>query len=115
MIRLVDVTGAVVRAAAEPDQDDPVFAGHYPGFPILPGLYLVEYVQEMVCAVRGNPALRPVALERVKFLRPVYQGDKLAIEAKLEADGEQFRCEATVRTRGEPVAEIRLRYPGGVS
>ena len=34
----------LVAVEVDVDVNDPVFAGHYPGFPILPGLFLVEHV-----------------------------------------------------------------------
>jgi 3-hydroxyacyl-[acyl-carrier-protein] dehydratase len=113
MIKLVGTNGPVVSATAEPDPGDPVFTGHYPGFPILPGLYLVEYVHATVCAAQGNPTMRPEKLDRVKFLRPVYSGDKLTIEAELDAAGDELRCRAKVFVQGRPVADVRLRYRGG--
>ena len=64
------------------DPEDPVFAGHYPGFPILPGLFVVEHVH---AAVRDRlPGKRVSAVQRAKFLRPVFPGDTLSITAVFE-------------------------------
>jgi 3-hydroxyacyl-[acyl-carrier-protein] dehydratase len=102
-------TGAFVAASAVVDPRDPVFAGHYPGFPILPGLYLVEYVRSAVRASRGP--LRPTALDKIKFLRPVYQGDRLSIQAALtDQDDGGLDCAATVLVEGAAVARITLSY-----
>jgi len=93
------------------DGADPVFAGHYPGFPILPGVFVVEHVHS---AVRDAlPGLRVTALERAKFLRPVFPGDELTIETTLIDDADGVRCAAVVSCGADKVAEIRLRYSAG--
>jgi 3-hydroxyacyl-[acyl-carrier-protein] dehydratase len=86
------------------DPADPVFAGHYPGCPVLPGLYVLDHVDQVVAAGRV------VALDRAKFLRPVRPGDELRINATIGADG---TCVATVHTKSGQVAEFRLRYEVG--
>jgi 3-hydroxyacyl-[acyl-carrier-protein] dehydratase len=105
-----------VTASVQVDPDDPVFDGHYPGFPVLPGVYVIEHVHQAVLAEAGR--MRLVALERAKFVRPVRPDDELRIEARLTADGDQVQCAATVFTGAGPAAEFRLRYliePGGQS
>jgi 3-hydroxyacyl-[acyl-carrier-protein] dehydratase len=95
------------------DPADPVFAGHYPGFPILPGLFVVEHVH---AAVRAQvPGLRVTSLQRAKFLRPVFPGDSLTIDTSLTPDGDGVRVSAVVSSGAGPVAEIKLRYSGGAS
>ncbi|MBA8923196.1 3-hydroxyacyl-[acyl-carrier-protein] dehydratase [Kutzneria viridogrisea] len=110
-VRVTEDAGDRIRSVVEIAANDPVFEGHYPGFPILPGLYLVQYVDSTVRAVRCVPGLRMVAVERVRFLRPVRPGGAVSVEIGVrdeEADG--FRCSATVSTGTEAVCEMRLRY-----
>ncbi|MEV0677501.1 hypothetical protein AB0I60_13365 [Actinosynnema sp. NPDC050436] len=96
-----------VSALVHVDPADPVFAGHYPGFPILPGLFVVEHVR---AALREHvPGMRVVALDRAKFLRPVFPGDDLAIEVVLTREEDRVRCAATASTAAGPVAEFKLR------
>jgi 3-hydroxyacyl-[acyl-carrier-protein] dehydratase len=92
------------------DPADPVFAGHYPGFPILPGLFLVEYVHRAVLAGSAGRPLRATALERVRFRRPVRPGDLVQLVLSRSDEGADlvFAAEATVA--GEQVATLRLRY-----
>jgi 3-hydroxyacyl-[acyl-carrier-protein] dehydratase len=107
--QLADITVTV-----DVDPDNPVFAGHYPGFPILPGLFLVEYVNTAFRedrAARGESPVRPIALEKVRFLQPVYPGDQVRLELSVEQSGEFTRCLAWASVNDERVAEIRLRYP----
>lgn len=89
------------------DAADPVFEGHYPGFPVFPGLFLLDRVATLV-----RPAgARLVGLERAKFTRPVRPGDALAVSAAFDG----LRCAVTVSGPGGAVAEFRLRYGGDAS
>jgi 3-hydroxyacyl-[acyl-carrier-protein] dehydratase len=111
-VRVTEVGEDMLAGTAYIDPGDPVFDGHYPGFPILPGLYLVEYVHSLVRAAR--PVTRPTALELVKFRRPVYPGDTVTIKAGLVEASESIRCRAQVLVDGAEVAEVRLSYPAEV-
>jgi 3-hydroxyacyl-[acyl-carrier-protein] dehydratase len=91
------------------DPSEPVLAGHYPGFPILPGLILLEHVNDLVREATGDPALRLLAAEKIRFLSPVRPGDTVRIEAALNA-GE---CIATAAVGDRVAAQFTLRYPEG--
>ncbi|MEU4742911.1 hypothetical protein AB0G02_20935 [Actinosynnema sp. NPDC023658] len=85
------------------DPADPVFAGHYPGFPIMPGLFVLDHVR---AALTGY---RVTALDRARFLRPVFPGDTLTVDAVLTAEEDHVLCTAKVSTGAGPVAEFKLR------
>lgn len=64
------------------DSKDPVFAGHYPHFPIYPGALLVE---RMRLAVQKHAAASGVKLaltkiQRVNFHHPVFPETKIALK-----------------------------------
>jgi 3-hydroxyacyl-[acyl-carrier-protein] dehydratase len=67
--------------------DDPLFAGHFPGRPILPGIFQLEIVRMAAEWIQNRPlAVREIA--RAKFQRPVLPGEILKLNLKLaEADG----------------------------
>lgn len=127
----VDSGGAVpvgdpVLAVVRVDPAEPVFAGHYPGFPIFPGVCVVECVHRTALAApptappTGSPpagsspaGLVLAAVESTRFLSPVFPHDELTIRLTWSPDGPQWRCTADVRSLRGRVAQVRLRYRGG--
>ncbi|GAB3008907.1 hypothetical protein [Saccharothrix stipae] len=91
------VVARVVVAA-----DDPVFTGHFPGLPILPGLSVVELAHRV--AARGTARL--AAIESARFLRPAFPGAELTVRLTLEGG----RCAAVVSDADGVVARVGLRY-----
>src|SRR5207302_10893492 len=81
-------TGLPVTALTEVriDETEPVFEGHYPEFPIFPGVCIVDCVYRAVLAVAERAGLdrpRLVAVESTRFLGAVYPGDLLSMELEL--------------------------------
>jgi 3-hydroxyacyl-[acyl-carrier-protein] dehydratase len=79
----VTVTDAAVVTRAVVDPAGEVFAGHYPGFPILPGVLLVDAVGR--AAARWGEAhrlgrLRLAEVRSARFLAPVFPGDELTTD-----------------------------------
>lgn len=91
--------------------DEQVFRGHYPGFPIFPGVCLVECVHH--AARTGAPAPgRPVlaAVESVRFLSPVFPDDEVTVELTWKLKSGAWKAYAAVSTARGKSAQIRLRY-----
>ncbi|MEH0975253.1 hypothetical protein V6U77_29425 [Micromonospora sp. CPCC 205546] len=93
-----------IVARIRPDLGDPVFAGHYPGFPLLPGVHIFEFVHRAVRAVA--PELVLTEIVSCRFLLPFRGDDELVIT--IHRDGELWRGEVAVAA--VPVAEVLLRY-----
>jgi 3-hydroxyacyl-[acyl-carrier-protein] dehydratase len=102
------------------DPANPVFAGHFPAKPILPGVFLIEAVaqtagvmlgsatQEVSAQSKGGVALL-AAVNRFKFLKPVTPGQTLRVETKKLTEALQMVCiGGTVWVDGEMVANGEL-------
>ncbi|MFF4567476.1 hypothetical protein [Streptomyces sp. NPDC001435] len=94
------------------DPAEPVFHGHYRGFPIFAGVFLAETAHQAALdlAPAGVPELRLARLESARFLHPAYPGDTLTFSLRWKQDGTEWVCRATAATERAPVARIRLRY-----
>ncbi|SDG50940.1 3-hydroxyacyl-[acyl-carrier-protein] dehydratase [Lentzea fradiae] len=92
--------------------DEPVFVGHYPGFPIFPGMCVVECVHRagLLTAPHDAGDLALAAMESVRFLSPVFPGDELRIELEWCRDGHDWRLTATASTDRGDAAVVRMRY-----
>jgi 3-hydroxymyristoyl/3-hydroxydecanoyl-(acyl carrier protein) dehydratase len=110
LAQLADDHTAVQMALAVP-ADHPVFVGHFPGQPLLPGALVLAEVME---AIQRVPALvtrlgSSPTLAAAKFLAPVRPGSALSIELQPEAGagrGVRFdvRCDGVVAVSGRWVA-----------
>jgi len=72
--------------------NEPFFAGHFPGTPIMPGVLLVEAMAQagavlLLAEIGGNDNKVVVftGIERARFRRPVVPGDQLRIEVNVVA------------------------------
>ncbi|OKI71714.1 hypothetical protein [Micromonospora sp. CB01531] len=75
--------GWTVTARVAVDPRDPNLAGHFPGQPIYPGVFVVETLcQAMAQAVPGTPRLR--AVTSIRFLAALLGGDEM--ELTLDVD-----------------------------
>ena len=63
---------------------DPVFAGHFPGRPVVPGVLLIERV-EAALAASGR---RVVEVTAVKFHAPAAPGERLEFRIVCTSEGE---------------------------
>lgn len=80
----------VVRATTSVDASDPYLEGHFPGFTIFPGVFVVEAVRFAVAlALGGEPELAELrAVRSARFSAPLLAGDTLGLEAVVTAAGE---------------------------
>ncbi|MFR9731948.1 hypothetical protein ACL03H_22185 [Saccharopolyspora sp. MS10] len=97
-------SGGGVSATVRVDPAEPVFAGHYPGFPLLPGLALLDVVQAVVRTCPGREAARLSGVDRVRFFHEVRPGDELAVEVEFGADG---GCSVAITGERGRVAQLR--------
>ena len=108
--------GLSAEALTSFPSDDPMFAGHFPGNPLVPGVIITEALAQTagIAAASGQPdGARPMfllsAIKTMKFFYAVRPEEEIILRArKLAEAGElvQFRVEAIVN--GICVAEGQL-------
>jgi 3-hydroxyacyl-[acyl-carrier-protein] dehydratase len=109
--------GQSVDARTVFNTDDPMFAGHFPGNPIVPGVIVTEALAQAagIAAASGYPASKssPVfllsAIRTMKFLRAVRPGEEIELRAeKIGATELLFQFKVEARLTGVLVAEGQL-------
>ncbi len=91
--RVVDLTRKQrIVAIKNVSANEPFFAGHFPGFPIMPGVLIVEAMAQAGGALllteiadREHKLMVFTGIERARFRRPVVPGDQLRIEVEVLA------------------------------
>jgi len=70
--------------------NEPFFAGHFPNYPVMPGVLIVEAMAQVAGVLvlkhipdRDNKLVFLAAVENAKFRKPVLPGDQLRIEMKV--------------------------------
>ncbi len=95
--------------------NEPFFAGHFPEFPVMPGVLIVEAMAQVagVLVLKSLATKQKVvflaSIENAKFRRPVVPGDQLRIEMKVgrrKASVAKMHGVATVD--GQVVAEAEV-------
>jgi 3-hydroxyacyl-[acyl-carrier-protein] dehydratase len=104
-VEVLERSGTTAVARVVVAADDPVFAGHFPGLPILPGVGVVEFAHRAASATASG-APRLAAIESTRFLRPTFPGTTLTVHLTWEG----LRCAAVVADQDGVVARIKLRY-----
>ena len=105
-----------VVAVKNVSANEPYFQGHFPGRPIMPGVIIVEAMaQAGGCLMLGTmerPETKVVyfmALDRVRFRRPVRPGDQLRLEVEvLQVRGPTCRMKGVATVDGKVAAEAEM-------
>jgi 3-hydroxymyristoyl/3-hydroxydecanoyl-(acyl carrier protein) dehydratase len=75
-----------MRSTVEIPAGHPAFAGHFPGFPLVPGAVLLDEMLKAIESARGID-LRNWHIASAKFLSAVRPRDALVLEHEAAADG----------------------------
>lgn len=66
--------------------DHPVFAGHFPNAPIVPGVMLLDSVIHAIASTT-DAALDDLEIRSAKFLSPARPAEELLTEFRMETNG----------------------------
>jgi 3-hydroxyacyl-[acyl-carrier-protein] dehydratase len=97
--------------------NEPFFQGHFPNFPVMPGVLLIEGMAQTagalcVASLKENYDPQVVyfmAIDRARFRRPVLPGDTVHYHmVKRRNRGRVWRFEGKAKVNGQVVAEAEI-------
>ena len=110
--------GQFMRGLKNVTVDEPFFQGHFPAYPVMPGVLVIEAMAQVaglltmlsdVARRDGSQLVLFAGIDEARFKRQVVPGDTLVLEANLERAVRgigRFRTRATVGS--ELVCEAQL-------
>ena|SRR5438477_1015731 len=110
----LDADRGTIRAIARLPEVSPVFQGHFPGFPTLPGVMMLEMINHAagyILIYRTNAAKFVFlgGVKRAKFRRFVRPGNTGVIEARIIHDGSGYAvAQGSLRIDDELAAEAEI-------
>ena len=100
--------------------NEPFFQGHFPGNPIMPGVLIIEAMAQVggvlarlsrpeVLEKEGRGPIFFMAMDKVKFRKPVLPGDQIVFEAEaLRTGSKVWKMAGKAFVQGNLVAEAEL-------
>jgi 3-hydroxyacyl-[acyl-carrier-protein] dehydratase len=97
--------------------NEPFFQGHFPNFPVMPGVLLIEGMAQTagaLCMAHLDDSYEPqivyfMAIDRARFRRPVLPGDTVHYHmVKKRNRGRVWRFAGQAKVNGQVVAEAEI-------
>ena len=96
---------------------EPYFQGHFPGFPLMPGVFILEALAQvggilMIKSLKleiGKYAIVFAGIDEARFKKPVFPGDQLRLELEVISLKKVLsKMKGVAKVDGEIVAEAIL-------
>lgn len=114
--RVIALEGETIRVESTVPETSPVFEGHFPGHPILPGVLMVETMAQaggwLLLSLNGLAAMPFLSkVGEAKFRGFVGPGTPLAVTATRTHDGSGYAVvQARIESGGKRVADADITY-----
>jgi beta-hydroxyacyl-ACP dehydratase FabZ len=114
--RIVEINSDSIVGIKNVTVNEPHFNGHFPGYPVMPGVLIIESMAQVAGILVGKLAPHTIgqvmflaSIEEAKFRKPVVPGDQLRIEMKmLRLKYTVAKMQGTATVDGQVVAEATL-------
>jgi len=103
--------GVSAECETEFSRNDAIFAGHFPGDPLVPGVILTEALAQTagIAAHQENQRFLLSAIRQMKFFRAVRPEEKITLRARrVAAIGELLQFDVEALIDNKPVASGQL-------
>jgi 3-hydroxyacyl-[acyl-carrier-protein] dehydratase len=112
----LDAGERVVRSICNVPRESTIFEGHFPTYPLMPGVLLTEcmaqttgWLASALCGFTGMPILAGV--KEAKFRTLVFPGDQLEFEGSVVHEGSGYTVgKCTGRRQGTVVCDATLTF-----
>jgi len=109
-------TDEFIRAIKNVTANEPHFIGHFPQFPVMPGVLIVEAMAQVggILAFESTPEMKDslvyfTGIDDVRFRKPVRPGDQLVMELEvLRHRGHMWKFRGKACVDGNVVCEGAL-------
>ena len=112
----LDLDKGTIRSEANVPTTSTIFEGHFPGYPLMPGVLLIETMAQtsgwLLIALRKFTRMPFFAAVKEAKLRDfVKPGEQLMVNAKVQHDGSGFaRTQAEIQRDGKVVCDAELMF-----
>lgn len=94
--------GASITAELDVDPDLPLFAGHFPGHPVLPGVIIMEALAQAACCClladgdKAGSIGYLAGIDKAKFRKTILPGDTVTLQVEITKNSSRL-CVADVK------------------
>ncbi len=116
--RVVELEPNRIVATKNVTMNEPFFVGHFPGFPVMPGVLILEALAQAAAIMamaavpeekRAGKVTYFMAIDGARFRKPVVPGDRLELHCTMVRNkGSVIKVKGEAKVEGETVAEAEL-------